>query len=84
MQGLVESSKVRADFPERKAFTGWRIDMEDAHTHLLTLGNDPGTVFFAVYDGHGGPRVSRYAAAHLHNTIVNHPLYGSGSPIKHY
>lgn len=33
---------------------GWRINMEDAHTHILSLPDDPGTAFFAVYDGHGG------------------------------
>ena len=29
-------------------------DMEDAHTHLLSLSNDNSAAFFAVYDGHGG------------------------------
>lgn len=33
---------------------GWRINMEDAHTHVLSLPEDPDTAFFAVYDGHGG------------------------------
>lgn len=33
---------------------GWRINMEDAHCHILSLPDDPGTVFLAVYDGHGG------------------------------
>lgn len=33
---------------------GWRIKMEDSHVHILSLPNDPGTAFFAVYDGHGG------------------------------
>ena len=32
-------------------------DMEDAHTHLLSLPDDPQSAFFAVYDGHGGPKV---------------------------
>lgn len=58
--------------------------MEDAHTQLLALGSDPGTVFFAVYDGHGGPRVSRYAATHLHEKILSHPLYGNGLPLRQY
>ena len=31
--------------------------MEDAHTHLLALPDDPSTAFFAVYDGHGGAKV---------------------------
>lgn len=33
---------------------GWRINMEDSHTHILSLPDDPDTAFFAVYDGHGG------------------------------
>lgn len=38
---------------------GWRLTMEDAHAHILSLGdadNDPTkkTSFFAVFDGHGG------------------------------
>lgn len=33
---------------------GWRISMEDSHTHILSLPEDPGTSFFGVYDGHGG------------------------------
>lgn len=28
--------------------------MEDAHTHILSLPEDPATPFFGVYDGHGG------------------------------
>ena len=33
---------------------GWRINMEDSHTHILSLPDDQGTAFFGVYDGHGG------------------------------
>ncbi|CAG5074885.1 Similar to ppm-2: Probable protein phosphatase 2C T23F11.1 (Caenorhabditis elegans) [Cotesia congregata] len=33
---------------------GWRVKMEDCHVHILSLPEDPGTAFFAVYDGHGG------------------------------
>uniref|UniRef100_A0A183CER1 protein-serine/threonine phosphatase n=1 Tax=Globodera pallida TaxID=36090 RepID=A0A183CER1_GLOPA len=32
---------------------GWRISMEDAHTQLLELSEDPTAAFFAVFDGHG-------------------------------
>ena len=28
--------------------------MEDAHTEILSLKEDPGTSFFGVFDGHGG------------------------------
>ena len=36
---------------------GWRLTMEDAHSHILSLGEDSETLkpaFFAVFDGHGG------------------------------
>ncbi len=54
---------------------GWRIcnykcltiAMEDAHTHLLIL--DPNeskrNSFFAVFDGHGGANVAKYAGLYL-------------------
>ena len=29
-------------------------DMEDAHTHILSLPGDQNTCFFGVFDGHGG------------------------------
>ena len=51
-------------------------DMEDAHTHLLSLPDDPSARFFAVYDGHGGARVSEYAGKHLHKKIVTSESYG--------
>ncbi|VDD88401.1 unnamed protein product [Enterobius vermicularis] len=49
---------------------GWRINMEDAHTHLLAVPDDNKAAFFAVYDGHGGSKVSQYAGIHLHKLIV--------------
>ncbi|MFH4973923.1 hypothetical protein AB6A40_000632 [Gnathostoma spinigerum] len=57
---------------------GWRINMEDAHTHLLSVPDDTNAAFFAVYDGHGGAKVSQYAGVHLHKTVVGHPLYLEG------
>ncbi|XP_008189566.2 probable protein phosphatase 2C T23F11.1 [Acyrthosiphon pisum] len=33
---------------------GWRINMEDSHTQILELPDDPSAAFFGVYDGHGG------------------------------
>lgn len=49
--------------------------MEDAHTHLLALPDDKQAAFFAVYDGHGGAKVSEYAGIHLHKRIVNNQFY---------
>lgn len=54
---------------------GWRINMEDSHTHILSLPDDPGTSFFAVYDGHGGASVAQYAGKHLHKFILKRPEY---------
>lgn len=36
---------------------GWRVTMEDSHTHILSLPDDQDAAFFAVYDGHGGKAV---------------------------
>jgi len=59
-------------------------DMEDAHTHLLSLPDDADARFFAVYDGHGGAKVSEYAGKHLHKKIVTSESYGeSVSPHSH-
>lgn len=61
---------------------GWRITMEDAHTHLLSLPDDPNSAFFAVYDGHGGAKVSQYAGIHLHKFILNQPEYKEGKIVE--
>ena len=29
-------------------------DMEDAHTHMLSMPEDENTAFYGVFDGHGG------------------------------
>lgn len=57
---------------------GYRIHMEDSHTHILSLPDDPGTSFFAVYDGHGGANISKYASKHLHKFITKRPEYQAG------
>ncbi|KAF7768215.1 hypothetical protein Agabi119p4_7458 [Agaricus bisporus var. burnettii] len=51
---------------------GWRITMEDAHAAVLDLdgeGNDS-TAFFAVYDGHGGSTVAKYAGQNVHKRLI--------------
>ncbi|XP_058450162.1 probable protein phosphatase 2C T23F11.1 [Malaya genurostris] len=60
---------------------GWRIHMEDSHTHILSLPDDPGTAFFAVYDGHGGANIAQYAGKHLHKFVTRRPEYGDD--VKH-
>lgn len=54
---------------------GYRIHMEDSHTHILSLPDDPGTSFFAVYDGHGGANIGKYASKHLHKFITKRSEY---------
>ncbi|KAI0354945.1 PP2C-domain-containing protein [Trametes cingulata] len=58
---------------------GWRITMEDAHTAVLNLDGEPSesdsNTFFAVYDGHGGSAVARYAGQHLHQRLVTDEAY---------
>lgn len=57
---------------------GWRVKMEDAHTHILSLPDDPGTAFFAVFDGHGGAKVAEYAGRHLHKYVTARDEYKEG------
>ncbi|KAM5535047.1 hypothetical protein V8D89_011275 [Ganoderma adspersum] len=56
---------------------GWRITMEDAHTAVLNLeeGAADGNTFFAVYDGHGGSAVAKYAGINLHKRLVQGAAY---------
>ncbi|KAK2465254.1 hypothetical protein APHAL10511_002608 [Amanita phalloides] len=55
---------------------GWRITMEDAHTAVLDLdGATNSNAFFAVYDGHGGGRVSKYAGEYLHKRLLMEETY---------
>lgn len=50
---------------------GWRITMEDAHTTILDLLKTPKKKisFFAVFDGHGGSTVAKYAGEKLHRRL---------------
>ncbi|XP_015784836.1 probable protein phosphatase 2C T23F11.1 [Tetranychus urticae] len=58
---------------------GWRVSMEDAHTHILDLSSTDQTAsFFAVYDGHGGTRVANYAGKHLHDIIMSQSAFEAG------
>ncbi|CAH0560983.1 unnamed protein product [Brassicogethes aeneus] len=58
---------------------GWRIHMEDSHSHILSLPDDPNTAYFAVYDGHGGAKIADYAGKHLHKYIINRSEYKDGN-----
>lgn len=56
---------------------GWRITMEDAHAAVLSLdeGEDTSNTFFAVYDGHGGGSVAKFAGNHVHKRLISEQAY---------
>ncbi|KPU77732.1 uncharacterized protein Dana_GF24758, isoform B [Drosophila ananassae] len=54
---------------------GWRVEMEDAHTHILSLPDEPQASFFAVYDGHGGASVAKFAGKNMHKFVTQRPEY---------
>lgn len=53
--------------------------MEDSHTHILSLPDDPSAAFFAVYDGHGGSKIAEYAGKHLHKFVTKQEPYREGN-----
>lgn len=50
---------------------GWRINMEDSHTHILALPDDPTAAFFGVYDGHGGNYFNNIKVLNFINRKLN-------------
>jgi protein phosphatase 2C family protein 2/3 len=63
-----------------KRMDSYIIAMEDAHTSLLNIVSPDSTALrgkrvslFAVFDGHGGHTVARYAGEHLHRRISIDP-----------
>ncbi|EDO40449.1 predicted protein [Nematostella vectensis] len=61
---------------------GWRINMEDAHTEILSLKEDKNTAFLGVYDGHGGARVAQYVGQNLQKKIASQPAWAKGNVIE--
>ncbi|KAF8827673.1 hypothetical protein HHX47_DHR4000358 [Lentinula edodes] len=58
---------------------GWRITMEDSHAIVLDLDDDKHerNAFFAVYDGHGGGTVAKFAGQNVHKRLVTEESYQS-------
>ncbi|KAI0927082.1 hypothetical protein AcW1_007566 [Taiwanofungus camphoratus] len=57
---------------------GWRVTMEDAHAIALKLDEEEDSnTFFAVYDGHGGGTVAKYAGENVHKRLVTDEAYRS-------
>ncbi|KDQ06787.1 hypothetical protein BOTBODRAFT_140738 [Botryobasidium botryosum FD-172 SS1] len=57
---------------------GWRVTMEDAHTTLLELSPGDSNAYFAVYDGHGGSVVAKYAGEHVYKLLRDEKAYKAG------
>ena len=51
------------------AMQGWRMEMEDAHTCETNIKLKEWS-FFAVFDGHAGPKVSEYCSKNLLSVIM--------------
>jgi len=60
---------------------GWRADNEDAHVVYLGLPIS-GVDFIAVYDGHGGPLVARFAGRRTHEIFDGLFRSGGGDPAQ--
>ncbi|GAA5896278.1 hypothetical protein JCM5296_002934 [Sporobolomyces johnsonii] len=58
---------------------GWRLTMEDAHAAVLSLGDESSagkkTSFFAVYDGHGGSTVAKFAGDTVHSRLAANDFF---------
>ncbi|KAI3607710.1 protein phosphatase 2c ptc3 [Moniliophthora roreri] len=56
---------------------GWRITMEDAHAIVLDLDEnaEEPNAFFAVYDGHGGGTVAKFAGQNVHKRLISEEAY---------
>lgn len=56
---------------------GWRITMEDAHAIKFDLdeSSEDANAFFAVYDGHGGGTVAKFAGQNVHKRLVTEEAY---------
>ena len=59
---------------------GWRFAMEDAHAVVLDLeaANGKLNCFFAVYDGHGGSNVAKFAGLNVHQRLAKEEAYRNG------
>lgn len=55
--------------------------MEDAHAAILDLDGpeESSNAFFAVYDGHGGSSVARYAGQNVHKRLITEETYKEGN-----
>ncbi|XP_063719102.1 probable protein phosphatase 2C T23F11.1 isoform X2 [Symsagittifera roscoffensis] len=52
--------------------------MEDAHTCMMSIKEDPGSQFFGVFDGHGGTKIAQYSCKHLPHRVCSRLEYKTG------
>lgn len=67
---VIESGPIKYRIGHKECI-GPRPTMEDA---TVILGNTPceGYSYFAIFDGHGGTKVSHYAGKHIHESFQSH------------
>ncbi len=92
--GVREASSIRGPSREQKSdekedkeigikvgvseMRGWRRSMEDAH--LISINFDKkGSSLFGVFDGHGGPLISKFVASNLEKVLINLNDYKKGN-----
>ena len=54
---------------------GWRVDMEDNHTAILSIPDLPKWSFFAVFDGHAGSKVAELSSQQLLKVILKQDYF---------
>jgi serine/threonine protein phosphatase PrpC len=52
---------------------GWRVNMEDSCIAELDIGD--GNSLFAVFDGHGGPEISKFVKNNFIKNLIINPAY---------
>eukprot|EP00118_Oscarella_pearsei_P029180 m.3858 g.3858 ORF g.3858 m.3858 type:complete len:378 (+) comp9879_c0_seq1:64-1197(+) len=67
----VESGVVDSDIRfALAAMQGWRVEMEDAHSAITKVEGHDKWSFFAVFDGHAGPKCALYSSKNLIQHIL--------------
>lgn len=49
----------------------YRRTMEDTHTILRRFGNEPGSGYFAIFDGHAGKAAAEFVGNNLHDVLLD-------------
>lgn len=59
---------------------GWRVEMEDAHIATeISLPQNKKGMLFAVFDGHGGDQVAKFANKKFTEVLVSQAEFKSGN-----